>query len=101
DDEVADDPADEGAAQEDLQGQAVLGRGLVAEDAEQQPTEEPAERPEDGVVVDANEQSHEWGSSAADRVSGVGSEHQGAFRSPGAPAPPGPPGSTATRAPRR
>src|SRR5262249_30939392 len=55
DDEVADAGADEGAVLEELAGQRALGGDLVAEDAEEHPAEQAAQRAEDRVEVDARQ----------------------------------------------
>ena len=64
DDEIADGAADERSAAQQLPEQRAepeaiaVGNVLVAEDAEQHPAEQSAQRPEDGVEVNSAEQRH-------------------------------------------
>src|SRR5262249_35334010 len=53
DDEIANRATDQGAAEEHLLPLAVVRGALVAEDAEEHPTEQAPQGPENGVEVDA------------------------------------------------
>src|SRR5262249_54043485 len=53
DDEIANQAADEDAADDHLQELLIPGSALVPEDAEEQPAEQAADGAVDGVVIDA------------------------------------------------